>query len=882
MPIASNWTSRFARAALLLAATATYLAPGLRWPATAQVVISQAYGGGGNSGAPFRNDFVELFNRGTTAQTLDGWSIQYASAGGSTWQSVALNGTIVPGGYFLIQLAGGANGTNLPAPDGSGSLSLGASAGKIALSRSSSLLNGICPTNADLADLVGYGTSASCFEGSGPAAAPANATSVQRASGGCVDSDDNGTDFFVAAAIPRNSSFLPAICMPNVTSVPLHEIQGVGASSPLVGRLVHTTTNIVTAVLGDGFFVQAPNAEVDPDPDSSEAIFVSVDPVPASAVVGNAVVVVGIVEEFRPASDLASPPRTQLIHVTVAQTGAGRPLPSAAVMGAGDLVAGGGLEQLERFEAMRVLANSLTVVGPTEGFIVEENANGISDGVFYGVLPGQLRPFREPGIPLLDPLPAGAPTGVPRFDLNPERLRVDSNAQSGAPRIEVTAGAAVSNLVGVLDFRQRLWTLLPDAASIHTVSGNLTAVALPPASSNEFTAASFNLERFFDTVDDPSVDETILTPAAFNGRLNKASLAIRNVLRTPDVLGIEEVENLTTLQAIAARVNGDAVAAGQANPNYAAWLEEGNDPGGIDVGFLVRTSRVAVVEVTQIGKTATYLNPLNNQPETLNDRPSLLLRCAVARPGTTNPLPLAVILNHLRSLNDIDDPTDGARVRAKRRAQAEYLARLVQERQTNQPAENLMLMGDFNAFPFNDGYVDTLGTILGMPSPSNEVTLASADLVAPDLVNLIERLPESQRYSYNFAGNAQALDHVLVNATLQRRVTHFQYARSNADFPESYRSNFNRPERVSDHDVPVAFIKMFLPPLFTEIRWLSSGRAELSLQGEAGQTVGIDASVDLKNWEPAGNVALDGAGSGAFIDGNAPPGLQRFYRASVP
>jgi hypothetical protein len=193
-----------------------------------------------------------------------------------------------------------------------------------------------------------------------------------------------------------------------------------------------------------------------------------------------------------------------------------------------------------------------------------------------------------------------------------------------------------------------------------------------------------------------------------------------------------------------------------------------------------------------------------------------------------------------------------------------------------------VLVGDFNAFPFNDGYVDTLGTIVGMPAPSNEVTLASADLVSPNLINLIAQLPEVERYSYNFSGNAQALDHMLVNVPMQSRLARFQYARCDADFPESYRSNFNRPERVSDHDVPIAFVRMFLSPLFTDIRRLPPGGVELFLKGEAGQTVGLEVSADLKDWEPAGTVTFDGAGAGSFVELNAPTGLQRFYRASLP
>src|SRR5205085_1507382 len=104
----------------------------------------------------------------------------------------------------------------------------------------------------------------------------------------------------------------------------------------------------------------------------------------------------------------------------------------------------------------------------------------------------------------------------------------------------------------------------------------------------EISVASFNLERFYDTVHDPGTSDAILTSAAFNLRLTKASLAIRNVLQMPDVIGVVEMENLTTLQTLAARVDTDAAADGQAPPGYVAYLVEGNDVGGIDVGLLVK------------------------------------------------------------------------------------------------------------------------------------------------------------------------------------------------------------------------------------------------------------------------------------------------------
>jgi predicted extracellular nuclease len=124
------------------------------------------------------------------------------------------------------------------------------------------------------------------------------------------------------------------------------------------------------------------------------------------------------------------------------------------------------------------------------------------------------------------------------------------------------------------------------------VSGNVTATPVPVPAAGQFTIASFNMERFYDTTNDPATSDVVLTTTAFNNRLNKASLAIRTVMRTPDIIGLQEVENLATLQAIANKINADAIAAGETDPQYGAYLAEGNDVGGIDVGFLVKHVRV--------------------------------------------------------------------------------------------------------------------------------------------------------------------------------------------------------------------------------------------------------------------------------------------------
>jgi hypothetical protein len=626
--------------------------------------------------------------------------------------------------------------------------------------------------------------------------------------------------FTVADAEVRSSNGTISL---NVQSPPvsIHDIQGNGTASPLVGQVV-TTSGIVTATKSNGYFIQEPVP--DADPNTSEGIFVFTSSAPpAAAAIGNSVSVTGTVAEFIPAAEPNSPSLSEISgSPTTNLISSGNPLPAPITITAADTTPNN-LENLERLEGMRVHVAQLIVVGPTSGSITESSATVSSSGFFFGVIPGVPRPFREPGIEITLDLPAGAPANVPRFDTNPERLEIDSNAQPGAVTLDVTAGATVSNIVGPLDYAFTTWSIYPDAATPPTVSGNVSARPVSPATFNELSIGSFNMQRFFNDVDDPGGD-AVLTTVAYNKRLNKASLAIRNVMRMPDVIGIVEMENLTVLQAVASKVNADAVAAGQPNPNYQAFLVEGNDIGLIDVGFLVKSTRVTVVDVTQAELAGcmataatcnTFINPNTGTAELLNDRPPLILRATIPQPLPAGaPLAFTVIVNHSRSLSGIDSTavngsgTEGGRIRAKRRAQAEFLANLIQARQIANPNENLAVVGDFNAFPFNDGYVDVEGTIAGMPTPADQVVLASSDLVNPDLTNLIDTLPAHERYSFTFDGNAQALDYIMVNDNMLSRLKRHAYARNNGDFPTKYYEDGTRPERLSDHDMPVAYFRL--------------------------------------------------------------------------
>jgi uncharacterized protein len=186
--------------------------------AGAQVVISQVFGGGGNSGAPYTHDFVEIFNRGHTSVDITGWSLQFGAATGTTTLGSSaslftlLSGILQPGQFMLIRGAsGGTAGLPLPTPDVIDPTppSIAATSGKVALVRHSSPLGTTCPTSASftaaVADFAGFGTS-NCWEGFAAAPAASNTRAVMRADGGCADTNDNATDFVAAVPLARNGS----------------------------------------------------------------------------------------------------------------------------------------------------------------------------------------------------------------------------------------------------------------------------------------------------------------------------------------------------------------------------------------------------------------------------------------------------------------------------------------------------------------------------------------------------------------------------------------------------------------------------------------------------------------------------------------------------
>jgi hypothetical protein len=221
---------------------------------------------------------------------------------------------------------------------------------------------------------------------------------------------------------------------------------------------------------------------------------------------------------------------------------------------------------------------------------------------------------------------------------------------------------------------------------------------------------------------------------------------------------------------------------------------------------------------------------------------------------------LQVLNLHLRSLIGIEGSTAGF-VRNKRHQQAISIANMVQDLQT---AGNLVVLGDFNAFQFTDGYVDVFNQIAGLPSLGAQ--FPPLNIVAPPLSDQLQSLPASERYSYVFEGSAQALDHCLTSSFNGLTINGMQYARGNADFPEAYELSLENPLSASDHDGLVLFLESEFPIASqtatrqTDIQVLTANPAhpgapfliksgtileDISLFNLTGQLI--------TNWQPEGN-----------------------------
>ena len=527
------------------------------------------------------------------------------------------------------------------------------------------------------------------------------------------------------------------------------EIQGNGTTSPFNNQTVTTADNIVTIVFNNLLFIQTPEDRVDADQTTSNGLLVNINN-SINVEVGDRVTVTGQVVEFDGMTQIQSAG----LVLTVLNT-ANNTLPTPIELN--DVFPSeepSTVPQLEWVEGMLVhLPQAITTA--TTSF----------DGT-TSIVAGTLRTFREPGLPF------PGSSGLPVWDDNPERF-VFRPAALGQPNITGLPGGNPLNASGIINHNDDDYELWPTTYQVENLPDPAPVRA---KTNNEISVASLNMLTLFDN--EPE----------YQDRLEKFGLFITEQLASPDIIAVQEVESLAVLNELI-----QVIESIDPELDYTAYLNvssSGNFP--INLGYLVRPI-LNDVSITPLGSNESL--SIGGQ---LHDRPPLLLEGSFA---TSPPTPIKLLNIHNRSLNGITG-NNSFFVRTKRHEQAVSVARMARSLKD----ENLIILGDYNAYEFSDGYVDVFNQIVGTPSLGAEFEIEP--ILETPLVTYTDLLPENERYSFVFSGNAQMLDHVVSTQLEGLAVTGLEYARGNSDYPDFYFDDPNTALRSSDHDAPVLYLEL--------------------------------------------------------------------------
>jgi uncharacterized protein len=849
--------------------------------AQAAVVISQIYGGGGNSGATLRQDFIEIFNNGSSPASVGGWSVQYSAATGTAWALTAIPaGTTLPaGGYLLVREAAGSGGTVDVNGDVTGTLALSGTAGKVALANTLTALSGSAPTGGAVVDIVSYGPSASPTEGT-PTASLSNTTAALRNAGGCTDTDNNSADFSVGTPAPRNRATAAAPCAANggggggttPVAAAIYTIQGNGATSPLVGQTV-VTSGVVTKVVTNGFFMQDLGGDGDPATSDGVYVFTSTAP-PAAVAPGNLVQVTGTVVEFSGGAGTAASPLTEIGSVTAVNLlGSGYTITPTEVslpLAAGD--------SLERFEGMLVrFVGTLTV--QQNFFQARYGQLTLGAGGRHETPTNRYRPGSSQALALAD---LQARSRVLLDDGN-SLQNVNPTAYSfagGVPR----AGDSVSNLVGVLDYGPAtasaagagLYRLQPTAVPAFAITNPRTAAPDAVGGSN-VTLGSMNVLNFFTTFTNGqtasgqsgqgcSLGNSVSASncrgadnaAEFERQRSKIVRALAGL--NADAVGLMEMQNNGS---VAVQNLVDALNAQLGASVYAVvpLPAESTGTDAIRVAMIYKPGRLSLVGVSV------------SDPASINNRPPLAQTFAAA-----NGERFTLVVNHLKSKSGCPsassadaagntDAGDGQGCwNAQRVQQAQRLRTFIAQLQNKSANNDVLLVGDFNAYAQEDpifdltssGYIDQSGRF------------------------------EALGYSYVFDAAAGRLDHAITTASLASKVTGAVHWHIDADesLAQDYNLEFKQPAcatcapdpfdgtvpfRASDHDPVLVGLSLFKSLVGTSGRDTLVGSAgdDIIIGGAGADTLTGGGGVNVfvyNSMRDAGDTITDFTPGKDFLD----------------
>ncbi len=569
---------------------------------------------------------------------------------------------------------------------------------------------------------------------------------------------------------------------------PIGQVQGRGHISPFRGRRV-TTTGIVTAVDTDGFYLQDPAG--DGDPDTSDGIFVFTRRAPAAAT-GDRLRVSGVVTEFQPGgAATGNLTVTQITRPRLTRLSRRNRLPAPVVLGSGGRVPPGrvidndgfavfdpgedGIDFYETFEGMRVTVRDAVAVSPTSRF---------------GEIFVRARGTASSGLS-----PRGTLTLRPD-DFNPERIQIDDDfglSPMATPHVQV--GDSLGDVTGVMSYGFGNYEVRFTERFRRTRGGLKPEVTSLRGGGDHLTIATFNVLNLDPNDGDGDTDVA-------SGRFDAVASIIARNLRHPDIVALQEIQDndgsaKTGVKAAGAtlRLLVDRIAA--LGPVRYRFIDHpfigddtsGGQPGGnIRVSFLYNPARVEFVP----GSVATVTDPADQRTNPRNPFFNGRLSLAASfRPRASGHAPVTVVNNHFNSKRGSsplfgevqpfterqEDPAVNGGL-GNRRRQVEAVQAWVARRLATQPDAAIVVLGDFNEFAF----------------------VSPLRVLERSLRNLTETLPPTERYTYIFEGNAQSLDHILVSPSLGASAE-VDIVHVNAEFAET-------AARASDHDPIVVRVRL--------------------------------------------------------------------------
>jgi 5'-nucleotidase len=817
-------------AVLAVAAGLAWVAPASANPSGTGLVISEVYGAGGNAGAVYNADFVELYNPTSSAIVLTGDYVHYRSASGTSGGTpYALSGSVPAGGHYLIQMsAAGTTGAALPTPDAvaAPAFNLAAAGGQVYLLSTSSPIT----TTGDQAgapgvvDMVGAATATS-FETTATTSAATATSSLNRSAAG-ADSDNNTADFSLAAPSPQNAG--PGTPPPPPTDYTIAQIQGTDTStSPHVGETV-ITQGVVTADYASGgfsgFYVQTAGTggATDATPGASDAIFVFGSAAAAKVAIGDFVQVQGKVSEFAGTTEIGA----SADNVTEL-TDAHDPVTPAAIA-------------YPTTDAGRE-AHEGELLAPTDAFTVTDNFSlnqfgeiGLATGDHQLVQPTDVaNPTTDP-----DAVAAveadNAQRAVVLDDGSSTNFLNAANKSIPLPwlatdnPVRIGSSATLHQPV-ILEFRNSQWNFQPttpvtgEGRDVATFGDTRAANETPAAVGGDLRLATFNVENFFPTsaadydAMDPgnactSFDDRAGTPITVNectpngprGAWDAANLQ-RQVAKevsaintmNADVMSLEEIENSVqfgkdrddALSQLVDALNADA---GTTRWAYVPSPSPADLPPTAEQD-VIRTAFIYNPAKVQPVGTSVVLSDQSDPGEPFANAREPLAQ-EFKRKGALDSDGFLVVVNHLKSKGDSTPPATGDNAagiqgafNGDRVRQAHALVDFAHQVAAERGTDKVFLVGDFNSYTQEDPMQVLYGAgYVNQPSD------------------------DPRDVSYEFGGLAGSLDHVLASPAAVGMITGrdvwqinaeeqvgFEYSRYNYNATLLYQPN---QFRASDHN----------------------------------------------------------------------------------